>query len=49
MTANLLEVTPGIDLWFVASAEFDGTAKTLKVWTDFKTGSGFAVSGHEGS
>ncbi len=50
MTAKLFESALGIaDPWFVASLEFDEAAKTLTVLIDFKAGSRFAVSGHEGS
>lgn len=50
MTAKLFESALGIaDPWFVASVEFDEMAKTLTVLIDFKTGSRFSVSGHDGS
>lgn len=50
MTAKLFESALGItDPWFVASVEFDETAKTLTVLIDFKAGSRFEVSGHDGS
>ena len=50
MTAKLFESALGIsDPWFVGSVEFDEAAKTLTVLIDFKSGSRFAVSGHEGS
>jgi hypothetical protein len=50
MTAKLFESALGIaDPWFVASVEFNETARTLTVLIDFKAGSRFAVSGHEGS
>lgn len=50
MTAKLFESALGItDPWFVASVEFDETAKTLTVLIDFKTGSRFAIAGHDGS
>lgn len=50
MTAKLFESALGItDPWFVASVEFDEGAKTLTVLIDFKVGSRFAVSGHEGA
>jgi transposase len=49
MTAKLFEAALGITTpWTVASVEFDETAKTLTVLIDFKSGSRFAVSGHEG-
>ena len=50
MTAKLFEAALGIATpWTVASVEFDETAKTLTVLIDFKSGSRFAVSGHEGA
>jgi transposase len=50
MTAKLFESALGIsDPWFVASVEFDETAKTLTVLIDFKAGSRFCVAGHEGA
>ncbi len=50
MTAKLFESALGIaDPWFVASLEFDETAKTLTVLIDFKAGSRFCVAGHEGA
>lgn len=50
MTAKLFESALGItDPWFVASVEFDEGAKTLTVLIDFKVGSRFVVSGHEGA
>lgn len=50
MTAKLFESALGItDPWFVASVEFDEGAKTLTVLIDFKVGSRFAVSSHEGA
>ncbi len=50
MTAKLFEAALGIaDPWTVASVEFDEVAKTLTVLIDFKPGSRFAVSGHEGA
>ena len=49
MTAKVFESALGItDPWFVASVKFDEAAKTLTVLIDFKAGSRFAVSGHEG-
>ena len=50
MTAKLVESALGVsDPWFVGSVKFDEAAKTLTVLIDFKAGSRFAVSGHEGS
>ena len=49
MTAKLFESALGIaDPWNVASLEFDEDAKTLTILIDFKAGSRFAVTGHEG-
>ena len=49
MTAKLFETALGInEPWTVASVEFDEAAKLLTVLIDFKPGSRFAVSGHEG-
>jgi transposase len=49
MTAKLFEAALGIaPPWTVASVEFDEAAKTLTVLIDFKAGSRFEVSGHEG-
>jgi transposase len=49
MTAKLFEAALGIaHPWFVTSVAFDEKAKTLTVLIDFKVGSHFAVSGHEG-
>jgi transposase len=49
MTAKLFESALGIaDPWSVASLEFDEDAKTLTILIDFKAGSRFAVTGHEG-
>jgi len=49
MTAKVFEAALGIaDPWFVASVDFDEAAKVLTVRLDFKPGSRFAVSGHEG-
>lgn len=49
MTAKLFESALGIkDPWFVESVKFDEGAKTLTVLIDFKVGSRFAVSGHDG-
>lgn len=50
MTAKLFEAALGIaHPWFVGSVAFDEKAKTLTVLIDFKVGSHFAVSGHEGT
>jgi len=50
MTAKLFGAALGIvDPWFVGSVEFDEKAKRLSVLIDFKVGSHFAVSGHEGT
>jgi transposase len=49
MTAKLFEAALGIaHPWFVSSVAFAEKAKTLTVLIDFKVGSHFAVSGHEG-
>ena len=49
MTAKLFEAALGIaDPWAVASVEFDEKAKALTVLVDFKPGTRFAVSGHQG-
>lgn len=49
MTAKLFESALGIaDPWTVASVEFDEKAKTLTVLIDFKAGSRFSISGHDG-
>jgi hypothetical protein len=49
MSAKLFESALGIaDPWGVASVEFDEASKTLIVQIDFKPGTRFAVSGHEG-
>jgi transposase len=49
MTAKLFEAALGIaPPWSVASVDFDEAAKLLTVLVDFKAGSRFAVSGHEG-
>ncbi len=49
MTAKLFESALGIsDPWFVASLEFDETVKTLTVLIDFKAGSRFPITAHEG-
>ncbi len=50
MTAKLFEAALGIaPPWTVASVDFDESAKTLSVLIDFKPGSRFCVSGHDGS
>jgi transposase len=50
MTAKLFEAALGIaPPWTVASVEFDEAVKTLTVLIDFKAGSRFEVSGHEGA
>ncbi len=49
MTAKLFEAALGIAApWSVGTVEFDEAAKVLTVLIDFKPGSRFAVSGHEG-
>src|SRR5437773_82974 len=49
MTAKLFEAALGIhEPWYVASVDFEESAKTLTVVIDFKSGSRFEVSGHEG-
>ncbi len=49
MTAKLFEVALGIAApWSVDTVNFDEAAKVLSVLIDFKPGSRFAVSGHEG-
>lgn len=49
MTAKLFESALGIaDPWGVESVEFDEEAKTLTALVNFKVGSRFAVTGHEG-
>lgn len=49
MTAKLFEAALGIAApWSVKTVEFDEAAKVLTVLVDFKPGSRFAVSGHEG-
>jgi transposase len=49
MTAKLFEAALGIaPPWTVASVEFDEKVKKLTVLIDFKPGSRFEVSGHEG-
>src|SRR5574340_490926 len=50
MTAKLFEAALGIaPPWTVASVDFDESAKTLTVLIDFKAGTRFDVSGHEGA
>ncbi|HQT72245.1 MAG TPA: ISL3 family transposase [Thiobacillus sp.] len=50
MTAKLFEAALGIaPPWTVASVEFDEAAKMLTVLIDFKAGSRFEVSSHEGA
>ena len=49
MTAKVFEAALGItDPWLVASVDFDEAAKVLTVLIDFKSGSRFVISGHEG-
>src|SRR5665213_3534198 len=49
MTAKLFESAFGIAApWSVATVEFDEAAKVLTVLVDFKPGSRFVISGHEG-
>ena len=49
MTAKVFEAALGIaDPWSVASVDFDEASKVLTVLIDFKSGSRFAVSGHQG-
>ena len=49
MTVKVFEAALGIaDPWSVASVDFDEGAKVLTVLIDFKPGSRFAISGHEG-
>ena len=49
MTAKLFEAALGIGApWSVQSVEFDEAARVLTVLVDFKPGTRFAVSGHEG-
>ena len=49
MTAKLFEVALGIAApWSVSAVEFDEAAKLLTVLVDFKPGTRFAISGHEG-
>lgn len=49
MTAKVFEAALGItDPWSVAAVDFDEAARVLTVLIDFKPGSRFAISGHEG-
>ena len=49
MTAKVFEAALGIAApWSVASVGFDEAAKVLTVLIDFKPGSRFAISGHQG-
>ena len=49
MTAKVFEAALGISaLWSVASVDFDESAKLLTMLIDFKPGSRFAVSSHDG-
>ena len=49
MTARVFEAALGIaEPWLVASVDFDNGARVLTVLIDFKPGSRFAISGHEG-
>ena len=49
MTAKVFEAALGIaEPWSVMSVDFDEAAKVLTVLIDFKPGSRFAISGHEG-
>lgn len=49
MTAKVFEVALGITTpWSVTAVQFDDSAKVLTVLVDFKPGSRFVVSGHEG-
>ena len=49
MTAKLFEAALGIGApWSVQSVEFDEAARVLTVLVDFKPGTRFSVSGHEG-
>ena len=49
MTVKVFEAALGIaDPWSVVSVDFDEAAKVLTVLIEFRTGSRFAVSGHEG-
>ena len=49
MTAQVFEAALGIaSPWSVAGVEFDEASKVLSIRVDFKRGSRFAVSGHDG-
>ena len=49
MTTKVFEAALGIGVpWSVGSVDFDEAAKVLTVLIDFKSGSRFAISGHEG-
>ena len=49
MTAKLFETALGIaDPWSVSRVDFDEASKVLTILVDFKPGSRFEVSGHEG-
>ena len=49
MTTKVFEAALGIGVpWSVGSVDFDEAAKVLTVLIDFKPGSRFAISGHEG-
>src|SRR5450756_822947 len=49
MTAKVFEAALGISApWSVGAVEFDEAAKVLTVPVDFKPGTRFKVSGHEG-
>ena len=49
MTAKVFEAALGIGApWSVGAVEFDETTKVLSVPVDFKPGTRFTVSGHEG-
>ncbi len=49
MTIKVFEAALGIaDPWFVGSVNFDAAVKVLTVPIDFKLGSRFAISGHQG-
>ena len=49
MAAKLFEAALGIAApWSVGAVEFDESAKVLTVLVDFKPGTRFAISGHEG-
>ena len=49
MTVKVFETALGVEApWAVESVDFDESAKVLTVMIDFKPGTWFAVSGHEG-